>query len=178
MSELITHKELLEYLHYNHETGIFTWKKNVSSTTRVGDIAGSKLKNMEKHDLICIRQKRYLYHRLVWFYVYRKWPKYEIDHIDGNVKNNRISNLRDVPHHINMKNNKLQKNNKSGIHGVRWKDANKKWAVSLTNNKKVIHLGTYDDFFEACCVRKSAESKYGFHENHGRRNPIIAKGVE
>lgn len=29
------------------------------------------------------------------------------------------------------------------------------------------YIGIYRDFFEACCKRKSLESKHNFHENHG-----------
>lgn len=29
------------------------------------------------------------------------------------------------------------------------------------------YLGRFFDFFEACCVRKSAEIKLNYHKNHG-----------
>ena len=66
---------------------------------------------------------------------------------------------------IENKNNyleKLQKNNRTGIHGV-----------FITKNGYLVKclqkiIFSTDDFFEACCARKSAEIANGYHKNHGR----------
>lgn len=52
---------------------------------------------------------------------------HEIDHIDGNVFNNQISNLRLCSHAENAFNKKLSINNKSGFKGVRWEKDKKLW---------------------------------------------------
>lgn len=49
------------------------------------------------------------------------------------------------------------KNNTTGVIGVSWKLVEKSFAVSM--NKR--YLGARKDFFEACCLRKSAEAKLG-----------------
>lgn len=51
-----------------------------------------------------IRTKEYAEHRLIWFLYYGRWPKYHIDHINGDKLDNRIENLRDVPAAINAMN--------------------------------------------------------------------------
>ena len=43
-----------------------------------------------------------------------------IDHIDGNTKNNLISNLRLITHAENSRNSKFSKANTSGAKGVMW----------------------------------------------------------
>ena len=44
-----------------------------------------------------------------------------------------------------------------------------KWAAAIYVNGKLIYLGGYKKIFDAACARKSAERKYGFHLNHGRK---------
>ncbi len=58
--------------------------------------------------------------------------------------------------------------NKSGIPGVYWREDHQKWAITITDAGKQIWLGERRDFFEACCVRKSAELRHGFHLHIGR----------
>jgi len=93
------------------------------------------------------------------------WPKNQIDHDDHVRNNNRWANLKETTHQENAKNKSLYMRNKSGVSGVRlYKD---RWVTQITVNKKQAHLGSFTDFFEACCARKSAEHKYSFHINHG-----------
>tara|TARA_R110000765_G_scaffold45787_1_gene94617 strand:+ start:52 stop:537 length:486 start_codon:yes stop_codon:yes gene_type:complete len=83
----------------------------------------------------------------------------DIDHIDGDRLNNRRSNLRICTRQQNGMNLKISKKNKSGVKGVSWhKDLNK-WHAQIQCNKK-IHLGYFDDFYEAVRVRQEAEEKY------------------
>ncbi|MFX4377260.1 HNH endonuclease, partial [Acinetobacter baumannii] len=41
---------------------------------------------------------------MAWLYVHGVHPTGQIDHIDGDPLNNRISNLRDVSHAVNQQN--------------------------------------------------------------------------
>ncbi len=91
-----------------------------------------------------------------------------VDHINGVKTDNRWLNLRMVTPSENTKNAARSKANKSGITGVMWMPRYKKWKSYISSQKKVMALGMHEDFYEAVCTRKSAEVKYGFHENHGR----------
>nr|DAH54577.1 MAG TPA: homing endonuclease [Caudoviricetes sp.] len=52
-----------------------------------------------------------------------------------------------------------RRDNKSGIVGVCWDSKDNKWKAQAFQWGKVIYLGCYDDFFEACCARKGAENR-------------------
>lgn len=51
--------------------------------------------------------------------------------------------------------------NKTGIAGVWFSAPSEKWIAKITVMKKQITLKTTNDFFEACCARKSAEFQFG-----------------
>jgi len=162
---MITQKELKEILDYNPETGVFIWLKHNKNQKSIGDAAGHLM--AEGRTSIRINYISYLLHRLAWLYVYGKWPN-EIDHINHNQSDNRISNLREVTHRENMLNQSMCKNNTSGVTGVYWHKKNNKWFASIMVKGVAIHLGISFDKFEMMCARKSAEIKYGFHVNHGK----------
>jgi len=166
---MITQSELKYLINYDSSTGIFTRKHSL-----LGRKAGSQCGTLHgKKGNIYIRMSVKGYtapaHRLAWLYVYGCMPTHQIDHIDGDRLNNRIENLRDVTQAENTKNRRLQKNNKTGISGVKWTKRDKLWAATIKVSGKLIQLRICKCFFDACCYRKSAELKYGFHPNHGRK---------
>jgi hypothetical protein len=109
-----------------------------------------------------------LEHRLIYLIFHGYMPS-QIDHINGITADNRIENLRSIDNSGNRKNSKLIKTNTSGIMGVSWSKVASKWHVYVSDKKKRVNLGHCEDFFEACCVRKSHETKCGYHANHGRK---------
>lgn len=160
---MITQEELKKLLKYNPETGIFIWRITKSTRAYAGDIAGCQHNNYID---IRINAAGYRAHRLAWLYMYGVWPNV-IDHINQDPLDNKISNLRDVDRIENGKNRKKSINNVSGVTGVYWFKITKKWRAQIIANKKYVHLGFFDDKFEAICARLSANNKYGFLKNHG-----------
>ena len=126
--------------------------------------------NSHGYAMTKIGDKNVRVHRLVWEEANGPIPSgMDIDHINGDRTDNRIENLRPVTRAENMKNCKVYKNSKTGVPGVCWCKVKKKWRVYLVENYKQKHLGYYRDWFDAVCARMSANNKYNFHVNHGRR---------
>jgi len=148
---MLTQKRLKEVLHYDKGSGEFTWKHGGRTGTRSNGYIN-----------IMVDTVLYGAHVLSWLYVYGKFPNGFIDHKDRVKDNNRILNLRDVSNSTNQKNRGVMITNKSRITGVAWCSSRKKWRVQITMCKRSVSLGRHIDFFEACCVRKSAENSNGY----------------
>lgn len=154
-------------LSYDPETGDFSWlcKKQGRGLGKAGHLdkdgyfRTAMRYNNQKHDLQLAR--------VAFALMVGRWPIC-IDHINGNRTDNRWFNIREVSQAENSKNQKVYKNNTSGVPGVRWIKDKNKWGSRIRHAGKVHSLGHYQCFFEAVCAKKSAELRYGFHENHGR----------
>ena len=114
--------------------------------------------------------KLFLVHRVIWAVVHGRFPSKFIDHIDGDVRNNEISNLRDVSNQDNTKNSKMYSHNTSGITGVSWDTKWKMWRIQGggINTGTYEYLGITKNLFEAACVRRSWELINGYSERHGK----------
>lgn len=111
----------------------------------------------------------HLAHRLAFLYMEGEFPPDQVDHINGVRTDNSWPNLRMVAAAENQKNMKIAKNNKSGVTGVSWFKSRGKWVADIGVKGKTHRLGYRDSWFEAVCLRKSAENKYGYHRNHGTK---------
>lgn len=157
----LTQQELKKILHYDPESGVFTWLVDHGQKYKAGDLAGTK--DEAGYLVIFVMKQLYKSHRLAWLYVYGEWPSGVVDHINHNKADNMISNLRDVTNEKNQKNKALSPKNKMGIAGIRFSVGKKIFVTKISREL----IGEFDDFFEACCARKSAERKYEYHINHG-----------
>lgn len=162
---MITQEELKEWLYYDPDTGVFVWRKFHQPNKKEGSKAGTVNRD---HIWIGVQGKRYAAARLAWLYVYGEWPKGSIDHINHDGTDNSISNLRDCNHKVNMKNQPLRSNNKSGFNGVSWNKSKQKWEASIKVDSKNKFLGRYHKLSDAIEARKEADIKYGYHSNHGK----------
>ena len=172
MSDL-TQGQLKELLHYEPDTGVFTWIKGGNGRRK---IAGTRRVN--GYSDISVNNKKCLAHRLAWLYVHGEWPKDQIDHINHARDDNRLVNLRSVSGLHNQRNTSISKINTSGVTGVTWHAAHGKWVSHIGLHGKRIHLGGFGHIFDAVCARKSAELKYNFHENHGMAKQALAQSGE
>lgn len=132
-------------------------KVALNNESKRGGLTGT-IKNMSFHA-----------HRVVWAMHHGRWPEGVIDHIDGNSRNNKIENLRDVKQVINARNCRKSKNNTSGVNGVWWDKRYKKWCAEIKLNYKKKHLGYFEDIKDAERARVEEEKKHMYHKTHGRR---------
>ena len=103
--------------------------------------------------------------------------KYDIDHIKTEHKfDNRKSNLRRATRSQNNCNKIRQKNNKSGVPGVRFDNWYQKWIATINVNKKERKVYLGNNFEEAVMARKIAEQKY-YKEYSYDNSQKIAQGV-
>ncbi len=112
--------------------------------------------------------EKLLAHRAVWALSTGRWPTATIDHVNGNRQDNRIENLRDVPHVQNCRNQPLSKANTSGVTGVSLVRGRGKYVATICVDGKTVHLGKFATLAEAAHARQAANAAHGFHDNHGR----------
>jgi hypothetical protein len=130
---------------YLPETGQFLWKVS-RPHIKVGDAAGCLTPT--GYVLLSIDDVKYKAHRIAWLIAHGSLPKIDIDHINGDRSDNRISNLRAVSRQINLQNMRhANRLNKSGLLGV--SPNHKRWAASIRINGKKKHIGTFDTPNEA-----------------------------
>lgn len=73
----------------------------------------------------------------------------EIDHINRNGLNNQRKNLRFVTHQENLRNKTKKGSGFSGVIGIDWKEAIKKWQVRFYYYKKIYYIGVFKDLKDA-----------------------------
>jgi hypothetical protein len=142
---MLTAEELKKVLRYESDSGEFFWIVHRTGTATAGSVAGSLAINLNgvRYIRFTIFGKRYLGHRIAWLYVYGQWPDGQIDHINGDGTDNRISNLRIVDKFAQNQNRRTPKSNTSGVKGVSWKKARNKWQAQIEAHGVTRYLGMY-----------------------------------
>lgn len=179
-------ERLRNLLDYDPETGVLRWKPRTPDMFFSWNEAGKAkrcatfnekyagqpaLIGIDGHGyyqgtILC---RYYKAHRVAWLLHYGEWPTGEIDHINGDRRDNRITNLRDVEHRTNLRNCKLSKRNTTGVPGLTWNKTMKRWQAFIRINGKSKCLGSWKNFDDAAAARKAAEVKFDYHENHGKK---------
>ena len=137
----LTAERVRELLEYNPVTGEFCWRNPPNGRT-LGQAACSK--NGNGYLRTRVDYRLYYNHRLAWLWVHGEWPKHTIDHANGARDDNRLCNLRDVPHRNNIENQRrTPKNSTTGFLGVYWDAINKKFRARIVTNGKRISIGRY-----------------------------------
>lgn len=162
----LTQKRLKELLHYDPKTGEWT-----RISIRKGYFIGTKTGRLMAAGYIRVGvdMERYLSHRLAWLYMTGRWPKEQIDHINGNRADNRWINLREATNSQNQFNRKNQKPNKNGMEGVlKSKDhkRHKPYSARIMIRGKSKYLGRFATATEAHVAYKTAA--LFFHGPHSR----------
>ena len=158
MNNQLTIERLKELLHYNPDTGVFTWLKRKGWRAIKGNAAGTL--GLNGYIWVGIDGRRYLAHRLAWFYETGCTPKCFIDHINGSPSDNRICNLREADFHQSSCNTKIPSSNRSGEKGVCWSKRECKWRVVVVTRRRQIHLGYFSDIEDAVNAARNGRKMY------------------
>jgi len=153
---MITQEQLKERLHYEPETGVFTWLNGRRKAKTAG------WKNTYEYLQIKLTvdgvTKQYLAHRLAWFYMFGKWPK-EIDHINRDRSDNRLCNLR-LANRSQALINRFTKHEASGFRGTNLDARVNKWqaqiGTTINGERRRYHLGYFDTREEAAAAYQGA----------------------
>ena len=158
-STTLTQARLKEMLHFDPNSGIFTWLVDRPPKVSAGQIAGTT-KGTKGYRLIVIDSDTFRAHRLAWLYVTGTFPKSQIDHINGNRDDNRLTNLREATSAENRQNNGMYRSNTSGFAGVTWHVARKKWRSQIQVDGKNMGLGYFDTPDAAQLAYLEAKAKF------------------
>ncbi|WP_276118384.1 HNH endonuclease [Pararhizobium qamdonense] len=163
----LTHERLLELLHYDPETGVFTWRVDRWRGRGMGVLAaaaGSVAGSVNGDGYVCIKidGENHKAHRLARFYVTGEWPRAMVDHRDLDRSNNRYDNLRNATRGQNRANSTSK--NKHGFKGVA--KVRGRYMAQIRKDKKNINLGYFDSAAEAGAIYDTAAK--GVHGEFAR----------
>ena len=134
MAALLTIERLRELIDYDPATGLFICKI-ARINRRIGDVEHGTCGR--GYIAFCLDGKQYYAHRLAWFYVHGVWPRAEIDHVNRDITDNRMSNLREATRAQNAKNVPGQT-----LKGIM--PNHERWQAQIRVDGKRIYLGTFD----------------------------------
>lgn len=135
--------ELKDYIDYDPNTGVFRWKVNY-----YGNKLGSSPRptHSEGYIRVQFKGKRYFMHKVAFYWTYGYLPD-QVDHINRNTSDNRISNLRAATQAQNSCNKGAR--GKSKYRGVYWHNKNRKWVTSLRKEGVSHYVGCFECEIEA-----------------------------
>lgn len=156
--------DLRDALHYSPDTGIFVWKTSRHGRCQKGMTAG-KL-NGHGYRQIGFEKKNFMAHRLAWAFEYGEWPNGDVDHINRDKDDNRITNLRLATQSQNNANQGMYCTNTSGFKGVtRLRYA---WQAQIQVNGKNHYLGSFRSKEDAArAYLEAAKLHFGEFANAG-----------
>jgi len=176
----VTPAELQELLFYDPDTGLFLWKPRPLRFCVEGRGRYTRERNKSVFDsnyagkpaLTCHNPNGYLRgnlfgrslmaHRAAFACVLGRWPKGQVDHINGVRDDNRWENLREATNQQNQWNSSSAKNSSSRYVGVSWDTYACKWGAYICPENRKVHLGYFSCEIEAAKVRdRAAKEVFG-----------------
>lgn len=163
-SEIEKHQNpdtLFDALEYNAETGILMWKSVVNR--KRGDLAGQQAgyKHRSGYMQLEFLGKYYAAHRVCFYLYHGRWPKGQIDHLNGNREDNRICNLREVSKNENAQNQKEHRQGKFWG-ATHYKDKKTRpWLARVILKGKGYYAGYHETEYEAHIAAIELAAKHG-----------------
>lgn len=184
-----------EYMEVVPEEGALRWKKarNKFTTHLVGKLVASNTTNSKGYKMFSIKRpdtnktQNYFTHRIIYFLTYGEEPRV-VDHINGDVADNRPCNLRDCDAYQNAVNVNNPHKGSVGFRGVSISDSGS-FVANIKENGKLTYLGVYstaEDAHEA--YKKKHIELHGEYspyynqeirevERINERNPYLTKEI-
>lgn len=154
---LPSQEELLTSFTYDPLTGLLV-RKSTGNAMKTDTTSG--------HLGVRYRDNMYMIHRLIWKMTYGYDPC-ELDHINQDKKDNRISNLREVSRSENQRNVSVRKDNTSGVKGISFEPKKKLWRIYVNVGKQRFYKGRFKDKNKAIAALKLHREKlHGEHAFH------------
>lgn len=185
MKAEINQELVRELLHYDPETGVFTWRSrdrkhfNTDSGYKIwharypGKVAGTVRRFPNGYSCIQIKLFGTLYgaSRLAWLYMLGDQIPRVLDHINRDATDNRWENIRASSYQENALNLSISKRNKSGVVGVCWNKARRKWRAHCNLRGEQMYLGSFAVKQDAINALIEFRKKHGYTEGHGEARP-------
>lgn len=148
----LTAERLREVLAYNPNTGQFSRDGRVVPGSRAGRGGRRQL---------CIDGRMFYAHRLAWLYVHGEWPAAQIDHINGDVDDNRMANLRLATNAQNAQNRRSTSRNRAGRVGVTYdrRSGRRPWRARIMTDGRMVSLGHFATADEAVAAYEEAKRR-------------------
>lgn len=156
--EPLTQDRVRSLLIYNGETGQFIRRVSTAPRAVAGSVAGDV--DSKGYWRLRVDGRRYLAHRLVWFYVHGVWPKDEIDHINGIRTDNRIENLREASRFENKRNTGAHCDSRSRHKGVSFHAPSKRWRARIHMNGEEHWIGVFDTPEDAAAAYRDVSAEH------------------
>lgn len=154
--------ELYDECHkrFYYEDGTLIYRYDIHSKQRKG---GSPTHKRGGYKVVTLNYKSMLVHRVIFLMHHGHLPSL-IDHIDMDIENNRVDNLRDADKALNSWNRGIQSNNTSGFRGVSWNKNASKWHAYIKVNGKRRHIGLFETPEEASIAYEQARDVIATNE--------------
>lgn len=149
---------------FRYEDGHMYWREHAPKRKRgsLGCAAGDPTKRGGQRLQMPVDGRMVYVHRAVWAWHHGEWPADQIDHINGNPRDNRIENLREVTPRQNVENVR-----RGGVTFERRK-VERPWRARIMVDGQSISLGYYDTREQAHAEYERAKLVY---------HPAYATGV-
>ena len=148
---------LRDNLGYSPETGDVFFKRRGRGRQVGKPIRGISSGGYYTVAIVAVGYKGYA-HRIAWFLHHGNWPDDCIDHINGDKRDNRIENLRDVTRAINNRN----RTDHTEDTGVRFRKDRKCWQAYVSIDGSWTSLGHFGCKTSAQLTRRIKEKELGY----------------
>lgn len=153
-----TLEQASRYYRYEPDSGQLLFVIDGHRRRRTGEPAGWT--NQNGYVLVRIEGHAFRAHRVAWLLQTGEWPTLDVDHINGVRTDNRWCNLRAATRSQNLQNMGRRRDNLSGVKGVGYDRAKRRWRAQIKVDGRNLHVGRFDTKEEAAAAYAAAAEKY------------------